>query len=82
MKRKLTTVLLAALVMLSACSKPLKTDAPMNSFSFSHARSMPSIQKSPATFSLFSKLYFPTMPLTVIADKCVSASVSVTMASV
>ena len=37
MKRKLTTVLLAALVMLSACSKPLKTDAPMNSFSFSHS---------------------------------------------
>ena len=37
MKRRLTAVMLAALAMLSACSKPLKTDAPMNSFSFSHS---------------------------------------------
>jgi len=37
MKRRLTAVLLAVLVLLAACSKPLKTDAPMNSFSFSHS---------------------------------------------
>ena len=39
MKRRLIAVLwlAAVLLMVSACSKPLRTDAPMNSFSFSHS---------------------------------------------
>lgn len=38
-KRRILTALLLAAVLLaaSACSKPLRTDAPMNGFSFSHS---------------------------------------------
>lgn len=36
--RNLTVLaLIAILLMVSACSKPFRTDAPMSSFSFSHS---------------------------------------------